>query len=110
MHDNGNERGGFGYLDNGRVSLGLDWKDREAVSLSVDDQAGHAAVMMGGETGGYERVGLFVGRDGTSLVKIAHPDGLEALILKVTGDNPPEFLLVKPQDRSIKNVLETLGK
>ncbi len=66
--------------------------------------------MMGGETGGYERVGLFVGRDGTSLVKIAHPGGLEALILKVTGDNPPELLLVNQKDRSIKNVLESLGK
>jgi hypothetical protein len=108
--DNGNERGGFGYLDNGRVSLGLDWKDREGVSLTIDDQAGHAAVMLGGETGGYERVGLFVGRDGTSLVKVAHPGGMEALIMKVTGDAAPELLQVNQQDRTVKNVLESLGK
>jgi hypothetical protein len=55
-------------------------------------------------------VGLFVGRDGTSLVKVAYPSGLEGVILKVTGDNPPELLLVNQKDRSIKNVLESLGK
>src|SRR5262245_23536477 len=31
----GNERGGFGFLDDGRVVLGLDYPGREAVSLFV---------------------------------------------------------------------------
>jgi hypothetical protein len=41
----GNERGGFGYLDNGRVVLGLDRAHgTEGVTLSVNDQDGWAGL------------------------------------------------------------------
>jgi hypothetical protein len=44
---NGNERGGFGFLDNGRVTLGLDRAHgEEGAFLTVDDQDGFAGVVV----------------------------------------------------------------
>jgi hypothetical protein len=36
----GNERGGFGYLANGRVTLGLDWDGPEALTMAVRPEGG----------------------------------------------------------------------
>jgi len=44
---NGNERGGFGFLDNGRVTLGLDRAHgEEAAFLTVNDDDGFAGVVV----------------------------------------------------------------
>jgi hypothetical protein len=44
---NGNERGGFGFLDNGRVTLGLDRAHgEEGAFLTVDDKDGFAGVVV----------------------------------------------------------------
>ncbi len=44
---NGNERGGFGFLDNGRVTLGLDRAHgEEGAFLTVNDEDGFAGVVV----------------------------------------------------------------
>lgn len=44
---NGNERGGFGFLDNGRVTLGLDRAHgEEGAFLTVNDEDGFAGVIV----------------------------------------------------------------
>jgi len=103
----GNERTGYGYLEMGRVVLGIDWKNREALTLSVDDRQGFTALMMQGSEGGYERCGLYVDNQ-TSVMKIAGVDGLERLILKTSANQPAEMLVVDPATRTFEDVMKAL--
>ncbi|MBM2813119.1 MAG: hypothetical protein HW416_3878 [Chloroflexi bacterium] len=76
----GNERTGYGYLDNGRVVLGLDYPNgREAVSLVVYPD-GFAGMMVGSSQGkGYERVGLGVSNaENRAFIKIANEANSDA--------------------------------
>lgn len=102
--DQGNERGGFGYIDNGRVVLGLDFAEKgEAITLAVLDGQ-YAAIMLNDENGHRERAGIYVGRDGPSVMKLGGPSGTR-VVLKVEGDNPAELLLVDPSDWSTVDVM-----
>lgn len=47
IHDlEGNERGGFSFLSNGRASIALDYPGRDAIGMSVDDHLNHAEFML----------------------------------------------------------------
>jgi hypothetical protein len=47
IHDlEGNERGGFSFLSNGRASIALDYPGRDAIGLTVDDHLGRAEFML----------------------------------------------------------------
>jgi hypothetical protein len=47
IHDlEGNERGGFSFLSNGRASIALDYPGRDAIGLSVDDHLNRAEFML----------------------------------------------------------------
>jgi hypothetical protein len=89
--------------------LGLDYANgREALTASVDDQEGHAALMLNGETGGFERAGIFVGRDGPSVVKVSGTSGTERLMMFVPGDSAAKLLVVDPRGNSVRDVLGNL--
>ena len=93
----GNERGGFGYLDNGTVSLGLDYPDREAVTLSVSSQAGFAGLTINAPEGSQsERAEIGVLKDGTSLLKLADTSGAERLMMFAQGEFPAKLLGITP--------------
>ncbi len=102
----GDERAGYGYLENGRVVLGLDYANgREALTASVDDREGQAALMLNGESGGFERAGIFVGRDGPSLVKVSGTSGRERLMMFVPGDSAAQLLVVDPHSHAVRDVI-----
>jgi len=102
----GNERGGFGAFDDGRVVLGLDYPDREAIILAVLPQEGAAGIWLNGPAPqGRERVGAVVTREGQALLKLADLAGTERVILMVDGDSPAKLLLVDPKDKSMRDVL-----
>lgn len=94
----GNERGGFGYLDNGTVSLGLDYSaGREAVTLSVLPSAGFAGLIVNAPQDSVaERAEIGVLKDGTSLIKLADTKGTERLMAVVQGQNAAQVLGITP--------------
>lgn len=95
----GNERGGFGYLDNGTVALGLDYPGREAVMLSVLPKAGFAGLTVNAPAGSRaERAEIGVLNDGTSLLKLADTAGAERLMMFVQGKSPAKLLGLTPND------------
>lgn len=105
----GNERTGYGYLENGRVNLGIDWPNREAISIGVDDKEGSAIVMVWGEKDNTaERAGFFVGRDGTSLMKVSNELGFERFVLQTQGIETARFIVTDPKKRDFADVLPKL--
>ena len=106
----GNERGGFGAFDDGRVVLGLDYPDGEAISLAVLPQEGATGIWLNGPTPqGRERVGAVVTREGQALLKLADLAGTERVILMVDGNTAAKLLLVDPKDKSMRDVLGRVG-
>ncbi len=102
--DTGNERGGFSYLANGRMVLGLDFAEAgEAITAAVIDGQ-YAAIMINDENGARERAGIYVGKDGPAVIKLGGPGGTRVM-LKVSGDDPAELLLVDPSDWSTVDVM-----
>jgi len=105
----GNERAGFGNMDNGRTNLGLDWPGREAIMLSVDDKEGMAIMQMWGEKEGTaERAGFALTRDGTTLMKVANVNGFERFVLQTQGVEEAKFLIGDPKKREFGDVLPKL--
>ncbi len=95
--DRGNERGGFSYLENGRMVLGIDFAETgEAITVAVVDGQ-YAAIMINDETGARERAGIYVGKDGPAVMKLGGPGGTRVM-LKVPGDDDAQLLLVDPAD------------
>lgn len=107
----GNERGGFGAFDDGRVVLGLDYPDREAISLAVLPQEGAAGVWLNGPAPqGWERAGLVVTRAGQSLLKLADLSGTERVVLLVDGDAAAQLLLRDSNDHSMVDALRKIAR
>ncbi len=106
---NGDERGGFGVLDNGRVVLGLDYAEREAVSLFVMPDEGFAGLKVAGEHGaGFERIGLVVNnKTGKALMKLADTNDSERMMVEVEGQTPARLLVIDPTTGR-RDVLEKL--
>ena len=106
----GDERGGFGFLDNGRVVLGLDYAGREAVTLAVVPEWGFAGVAVNAESGSEsERAELAVLKDGTSLMKLADTNGDERAMFLVKGQSVPQLLIIDPKSQSTVDALAKLG-
>ena len=106
----GNERGGIGVLDNGRGVICLDYPDpigREAICLGVIPEIGLAGLTINAPTGANgERAEMAVLKNGTSLMKLADPNGDERTMLLVPGDAPAQFLVLDPKTRSKVDVLK----
>lgn len=104
--ENGQERGGFGYLDNGRIVLGLDYPGgREAITAAVVDADGYAALMFNGEKA-YERAGIYVGRDGPNIIKLAGPAGTERVMMMCAGTEDPKLMLLNPEGKPVRDVFQ----
>ena len=101
----GNYRGGFGFLDNGRVVLGLDYPGREAVSLQVIPEWGLAGLTITAPQGSEsERAEIAALKDGTPLLKLADATGTERAMLVVQDESPAKFLGISPKDKSTVDV------
>lgn len=101
----GDERAGFGFLDNGRVVLGLDYPGREAVTLAVVPEFGFAGLTINAPHGsGSERAEVAVLKDGTSLLKLADTTGAERALLMVQDESPAKLLGINVRDKSMADV------
>lgn len=101
----GNERGGFGAFDDGRVVLGLDYPDNEAVSLSVIPEWGFAGLTINAETGSpSERAELGVFKDGMSLLKLADTTGMERVMLLVRPQSAAKLVGINPGQGAMLDV------
>jgi hypothetical protein len=112
IHDQeGNERGGFSFLDNGRVVLGLDYPTREAVSMFVMPE-GYAGLIISGQEGrSWERAGLVVNNTTNSVVlKLADGNNEERAMLMVRGDSAARLLMLDPATKQQWDVLEKLKR
>ncbi len=92
----GDERGGFGVLDDGRANVCLDYAGyKEAACMSVASGDGYAAVMLNGtpKEKQFDRVGLFVGADGRGLVKAFGGGTNESGVMLVGGKGPARVVL-----------------
>lgn len=102
---NGNERGGFGFLDNDRVVLGLDYPGREAVTLAVVPEWGFAGLTVNAPQGSpSDRAELAVFKDGTSLLKLVDISGTERAMVLVQDESPAKLLGITPKDKSTVDV------
>jgi hypothetical protein len=102
---NGNERGGFGFLDNDRVVLGLDYPGCEAVTLAVVPEWGFAGLTINAPHGSQsERAEVAVLKDGTSMFKLADITGTERAMLVVQDESPAKLLGISPKDKSTVDV------
>jgi hypothetical protein len=94
--ENGNERGGFGYLDNDRVVLGLDHERGEGAVLFVLPE-GRAGLMISPQGG---RAGIFLGIDstsGSSLLVMRDSTGTKRARLSVRPDQSTGLELLDPE-------------
>ena len=87
----GNERAGFGYLNNGRVVFGLDYENGEAVTLAVrPDGSAHIRV-----NGPNRKPRAFLGTTADSMTRLLMYDsaGTERVRLDVKRDAPTQLML-----------------
>ncbi len=83
----GDERAGFGVTENG-VVLGMDYPGKEALTLFASP-AGFTGmtVNLPPGKGGNEQLGMVLNNQtGTSVVKLAGPDGSERIMFSVESD------------------------
>jgi len=106
----GNERGGFGVLANGRGVACLDYpapSTREAVCMGVVPEAGFAGFLINAPSGDSgERAEMAVIQDGTSLFKLADANGEERAMMVVQGDKPAKFLVIDPKAKTQTDILQ----
>jgi hypothetical protein len=99
----GNERAGFGASDAGRIALGMDYSDRDAIGLLVSpDFTGFAAFARSGQLN--DQVVFGVQKDGTSMFKLADPNGDEHVILEVPPRGNMRALVMNPATRKLEDV------
>jgi hypothetical protein len=111
IHDlDGNERGGFGYLDNDRVVLGLDYggRTREAVVLHVMEN-GTAGISLTPRDGlrGPRGTLTIDNNTGTIRLRLADTMSAERLVISLRGDSTPRF---EVKDAGTKRVLDLIPK
>lgn len=101
----GNERGGFSYLDNGRVVLGLDYPGREGLMLSVID--GSAGITLNASTGpsGDESAALYVMKNGVSSLELSDKStGLERTTMLLQDQSSARLFNILAKDKSTDDV------
>lgn len=108
--ENGNERAGFGYLEGGRVVLGIDYADgAEAVTLFTNPDWGFSGLQVSGRGEG-DRQRVFIGTkyDGADagMINLDAPDGRwMSLILDEGG---PKWLVRPDGAEALTDVLPAL--
>ena len=101
----GNERAGLGSSDDGtRVALGMDYSDRDAVGLLVSPNfSGFAAFARNG--GRNDQAVLAVTKDGTSMFKLADPNGDEGVIVEDRKESGLKVQMLNPSTRKLQDVV-----
>jgi len=95
LHDEkGNERGGFAYLNIGRVALGLDRPGGDAVGLMVDDKSKFAGMLIGYADPAAQGPAIKLGADaGQTNIQLFGKNGHPQADLTINGTAPPTWRL-----------------
>ncbi len=95
IHDTkGNERGGFVYLANGRVSLGLDRPEQDGWGAMIDDKTGFAGTVTfyAPDIAGRNVTGLYMGTKGNEAsIHVKDIKDVDRAVLQLKGDASPTF-------------------
>ncbi len=105
----GQERGGFGAFDDGRANICLDYEGhKEAVCMTVASGDEYTAVLLNGTPGQeeFDRVAMFVGADGTGVVKAMGSGAQRGGVVMKSGPGSGQVLLID----STMNVVRDLAK
>jgi hypothetical protein len=98
----GNERTGYGYLENGSVVLGLDHEDGEGVMLFINPSMGYSGFLVNGAGGQGDRQRVFLGAKlgpdstGPGTLVLNRPDASRHTF--ITADEAGELPLVELYD------------
>ncbi len=109
IHDlEGNERGGFGYLDNDRVVLGLDYggRTREAVVLHVMEN-GTAGISLTPRDGLRGPRGTFTIDNNTGGIRLRLTDttNAERLAISLRADSVPRIEVKDPATKQVQDLV-----
>ncbi len=111
IHDtNGNERGGFSWLANGRAVISLDRPNQDAWAAIVDDNNGSAYMVTyyAPDVSGRNTTGIFTGTQGSHA--FFHPKDTkdtDRAVLQVADDGKPSFQIFDNEGRAIRDLLRS---
>jgi len=105
---NGNERGGMAAFSDGRANVCLDYgkRSKEAVCMSVAPGDQYAAVMLNGtpDEPQFDRVGMFVGADGTGSLKAFGGGSNGGGVMIQAGEGPASIMVADPSGSLIGDI------
>ena len=103
----GNERGGFGFLDNGRVVLGMDDSGGEGVMLFLAPDLGMKGMLINEYRATRSVQRLFFGLEKDSaLLKLHDGKGTERLKLAADATELPQLLVRDDEGQELADLLE----
>lgn len=105
----GGERGGMGAFMDGRANVCLDYgAGKEAACMAVAPTDAYAAVILNGtpEEPQFDRVTMYVGADGTGVLKAFGGGKNEGGVLIVAGSGPPSVTAYDSTGQVIADLVE----
>jgi hypothetical protein len=109
---NGNERSGYGIMDNGRVVLGLDHETGEGVMLFILPDMGYSGLLVNGKSGkNRQRVflGADVNKDDTGVLVLNDNTGARYSMFRLDGDSP-RWEVYDKDEKVIHDALKNLKR
>lgn len=105
----GEERGGFGFLDNGRTVLGMDDPADEGVMLFLAPDLGRKGLVVNERVGDRTVQRLFLGVDTRrheSLLKLQDGAGVERVQVVAPADEVPRLVVTDGEGQELADILE----
>lgn len=109
---NGNERSGYGMMENGRVVLGLDHETGEGVMLFILPDMGYSGLLVNGKSGeNRQRVflGADVNKEDTGVLVLNDNTGARYSTFRLDGDSP-SWEVYDKDEKIIYNALKNLKR
>jgi hypothetical protein len=107
--DHGNERGGYGWLTNGRAVLTLDRPGLDAWAAVVDDKTGFAGMRVEyAPDVANDKTGIEIGTQGSrSLFRFMDTKEKNRAVFQLGNDGIPSFQVFDQQERSTGDLLRS---
>ncbi len=104
----GDERGGYGFLDNGRVVLGMDDPSGEGVMLFIAPDMHCKGMIVNEERRGQivQRLFLGLGQQGEALLKLQDGKGTERVQMLAGPEDDPKLLVHDEEGQELDDLFE----
>ena len=109
---NGDERTGYGMMDNGRVVLGLDHETGEGVMLFILPDLGYSGLLVNGKSGkNRQRVflGADINKEDTGILVLNDDTGARYSTFRLDGDTP-RWEVYNKDEKVIFNALKNVKR